>query len=240
MFIPLTAILISFITFIISFFVGKKLLHLEGGSLGVFLIGTIIMNTGFTLPFVIAAYGNEGIARTYLFSLGNGLTSYAFAYYLAIKYGSGKGNLKTVMKKFLLSPPLISLILAIILNLNNIKIPSIADNFLQGLGVILTPLTLLALGIYFSPRIIKMKSIFSGIFIRMFFGLALGFMFVKIFNLEGLNRLFILISSAAPIGYNTLTFSSLENLDNEFAASLVSISILIGLIYTPILIFILK
>jgi predicted Na+-dependent transporter len=41
------------------------------------------------------------------------------------------------------------------------------------------------------------------------------------------------------VGYNTLTFSSLAKLDVEFASSLVSVSVLLGLIYTPILILLL-
>lgn len=71
----------------------------------------------------------------------------------------------------------------------------------------------------------------------MFLGLALGFIFVTIFNLEGINKIIILIASASPVGYNTLTFASLEKLDKEFASSVISYSILTGIILTPLLLF---
>ncbi len=99
---------------------------------------------------------------------------------------------------------------------------------------------MLSLGIYFSPKLVKIFPLISAIVIRMLFGLLLGFFFVELLNLEGLTRLIILIGSAAPVGYNTLTFSSLENLDKEFAASLVSFSILIGIVFIPILISVLS
>jgi predicted permease len=71
----------------------------------------------------------------------------------------------------------------------------------------------------------------------MVFGLMLGFILVKLFDLEGLSKAVVLLGAAAPVGYNTLTFSSMENLDKEFAANLVSFSILTGIIFIPILIF---
>jgi len=45
-----------------------------------------------------------------------------------------------------------------------------------------------------------------------------------------------MIGAAAPVGYTTLTYSFLENLDMEFAASLISFSIIMGMIFVPLLI----
>lgn len=237
-YLPLIAVLVIIITFILSFFIGK-LLQLKQTTLGVFLIGSMIMNIGFTLPFIIAAYGEEGIARISLFDFGNALLVFTFVYYFACKYGSNEKNSAGMVKKFILSPPIWALIIAIILNLTSLQLPNSINNFLQIIANLTIPLIMLSLGIYFTPKLINPIPLSLVIIIRMFFGLLLGFFFVKLFNLDGLTRLIVLIGSAAPVGYNTLTFSSLENLDTEFAASLVSIAILIGIIFLPILIYIL-
>jgi predicted permease len=42
-----------------------------------------------------------------------------------------------------------------------------------------------------------------------------------------------LICASAPVGYNTITFSVLRDLDNEFAASAVSLSAFAGLLIYP-------
>lgn len=234
-YLPIIPILVIFIIFVVSYFIGK-LFNLPRKTLGVYLIGTLIMNIGFTLPFFIAAYGNEGLARASMFDFGNALLTLTFVYFIACKYGNDKVHHKTMIKKFALLPPIWALLIGIALNFTNVTIPSVADNFLQLVGNLTIPLIMLSLGIYFTPKIIRLLPLSSAIITRMGFGLLLGFLFVKLFDLDGLNRLIVLIGSAAPVGYNTLVFSSLENLDKEFAASLVSISILLGIIFIPLLI----
>lgn len=237
-YLPVIAALVILITYFASYLTSKSL-RLQNKSLGVFLIGSMIMNVGFTLPFIIAAYGQEGLARISLFDFGNGFLVFTFVYYIACKYGRSKKESKTMIKKFLLSPPIWALVIALILNLAGLKTPVVAENFLQIIGDLTTPLIMLSLGIYFTPKIVKFLPLSLAMIIRMLFGLFLGLVFVKLFDLEGLTRVIVLLGSAAPVGYNTLTFSSLEDLDKEFAASLVSFSVLIGIIFIPALIFVL-
>lgn len=77
-------------------------------------------------------------------------------------------------------------------------------------------------------------------FIRTFIGLIIGIMLSMVFNLGGINKIAVIVGSAAPVGYNTLTFSNMENLNRELAASIVSMSIIFGLVFVPFLILILK
>jgi len=232
MFLPLIPIVNIIITYFISLFFAKKF-NLQAGSFGVFLIASMIMNVGFTLPFFIALYGNEGLAKISFFDMGNALIVYSFVYYIACKYGSNPKHM--LAKKILISPPLWALLVAILLNVFHYSLPAI--DFFQALGNLTTPLIMLALGIYFDFKFIKPAPLATILVLRMGLGLLLGIIFVKLFNLEGLNRIVVLVGSSAPVGYNTVTFSSLENLDKEFAASVVSISILIGLITVPLLMY---
>lgn len=66
---------------------------------------------------------------------------------------------------------------------------------------------------------------------------TLGILLCAIFNVQGVVKSIVLIGAAAPAGYNTLTFSSIEKLDTQFAAGLVSCSILFGIIFIPLLIY---
>jgi predicted permease len=237
-FLPIISSAIILITFGISFIIGKQF-GLNRSSFGVFLVGTMIMNVGFAYPFIIAAYGNEGLARASIFDFANALITFTFTFYLACKYGKNKKS-QSVTKKILYSIPIWALFIALLINFTKFSIPTVGVNFLQTLGNLTIPLVMISLGIYFNPKIVKFWPLASMIFIRMFIGFLLGLFFVYLFRLQGLDRLIVLICASAPIGYNTLTFSSMENLDKEFAASVISYSILIGLILIPILIFFLK
>lgn len=238
-FLPICPVLIIFGTYVFAL-LASKFFHFDKKSYAVFLIGSTIINTGFTLPFFIAAYGNEGLARASMFDLGNGLLVLTFIYYIAVKYSDNQSSTKTLIKKFLFLPPLWAFIPGFFLNLLHVKLPVTAFNFLETIGNLTIPLTMLALGIYFRPKVVNLKALISVISIRMLFGLLIGFLLVYAFHLDHLNRMIVLINAASPVGYNTMIYSSLENLDTELAASLVSFSIFFGLFFTPLLIVVLS
>jgi len=101
-FLPLIAILTMLLISLISAPIAG-LFKMPRATHGSFFVGTLIMNTGFTLPFVIAAFGNQGLAIYTIFDFGNSLMIFTFAYYFAIKYGNNSKS-KVPIKKFLLIP----------------------------------------------------------------------------------------------------------------------------------------
>ncbi|MCD4795999.1 MAG: AEC family transporter [Candidatus Cloacimonetes bacterium] len=232
-YLPLIAASVFFCTYFIALCIGKKL-KLSPQTLGTFLLGSMIMNTGFSLPFIYSAFGDDGVASVAIFDFGNAFLVFTFGYYIAMKYGKIKDSRIEIKKLFLL-PPIWGLILGLIFNLAGIPVPEIADNFFQNVGIITIPLIMLSIGIFFSPKVKNIDRLLTVIFIRTGIGLASGFVLAAIFDLQGFIRAIVIICCGAPVGYNTLVFSSLESLDKEFAANLVSISILCGIIYIPVL-----
>ena len=235
---PVSSAIIILSTYLISSLAGK-LFKLPRQSFGTFLVGTMILNIGFLLPYIIAIYGDEGLARILIFDFSNGFLAYTFVYFIACKYGKNRYSKKLLLKKFVFATPFWGLIFGIIINLSEVKIPILAFNFLEQLGNLAIPLLMISIGIYFTPKAVKIFPMITAIFIRSGIGLIIGYLLVLLFEFEGLTQTIVLIASAAPIGFNTLTYASLEKLDKEFAASMVSFSILLGLIFVPVLIFIL-
>lgn len=232
---PVVSMLIIFITFFISYFTGK-LLDLNKPTFGVFLVGSLIMNTGFIYPFLIATKGEESLALASLFDFGNTALVFTFVYYLACKYGINSYNFISMTKKFASFPPLIALILGLFVNMNHIIVPDIAAKFLITIGYMAVPLMMLSLGVFFNPKTVRVFPVLLVLFIRMGFGFVLGLFFVYIFEFKGLTKMVVLVCSSAPTGINTLVFSYMEKLDNEFAASVVSYSVVVGMILVPLLI----
>ncbi|MFX0051560.1 MAG: AEC family transporter [Candidatus Hodarchaeota archaeon] len=226
---PLIGVFTIIIMFIISILV-LNLLDLEKKTAGVFIIGTMILNLGFNVPFVIAAYGDEGFARASFLDIGNILLTLSLTYYLAQRFGSSSETPPPVFnKKLLTSPPLIALIIAVGFNFTQITFDPIIMDVLELLSALLTPLLMISIGIYFNPTSQKLLPAFGVIFIRMGLGLTVGLLSVFFLGLDGLSNKIVIISTAAPVGFNTLTFASLEDLDREFAANVLSISIPLGI-----------
>ncbi|MFA5127183.1 MAG: AEC family transporter [Patescibacteria group bacterium] len=232
---PISAVIIILVSYLIAAAISHTL-KLPRESLGTFLIACLIMNVGFLLPFVLAAFGNEGVAKISLFDFANGLLTFTFVYYLAVKYGQGQTDKKFIRKKILISPPIWALIIAITLNLSKVQITGLAHDFLQPLSYLVSPMIMLSLGIYFQPKLSKFKIPLLVLILRSGLGLLLGLLLASLFHLSGLDRIILILAAAAPVGYNTLTFSSLEKLDQDMAANIISLSLLFSIIFIPILI----
>lgn len=231
---PIIPVLVVFSNYFVARF-GARFFKLDDPSLGTFIVGTLIMNTGFIFPFMLALRGEEGLAQAALFDLGHNAVLFTFVYVVACKYGGNSDGRSAMIGKLFTSPPLLALVLAVALNFCQVRLPDTIIQFLGTLGYMAMPLVMLTLGIYFTPKPYKVLPVFSAVFIRVAMGLAVAYLFVTVLDLKGLTRTVVLVCSAAPSGVTTLVFSSVEKLDKEFAASVVSYSLLVALVLTPVL-----
>ncbi len=233
---PVISFSVIMIQFGISYFTGR-FMKLDRKTHGVLLAGTMIMNIGFALPFIIAAYGDEGLALLSMFDVSNAILAFTLVYFIAAKYGEDGTSSKGMIKKFLFNPPIWALATGIILNLTNTEVPPMPAHLLQILGDLTIPLIMIALGIFFNLKLIKPGPVFAGLFIRIGIGFLIGWIFCLALGLEGLIKTIVLIGSSAPVGFNSIIFASMEKLDKEYAASMVSFGILVGLVVIPLIIY---
>lgn len=237
--IPVSAALTILVTGPIAWGIGRWL-RLERTTLGSFVVGVMIMNLAFEYPFVLLAWGHEGFAYLALLDFGNGLLVLTFVYALACWFGGRSQNWQRVLRSLLAFPPFWALLAALGINAAGIKVPESALDALQWLGAGLVLLVPLALGMYFNPRLIRSRALPVAIGLRVGLGLCLGGLWVTLFDLEGLQRSIVLTGTAAPVGFNTLVYASLEGLDREFAASMASVSLLLALGYLPVFMYLLN
>ncbi len=238
LFLPLVSITIIFITYFFVMFFFKNY-NIPNSTKGAFILSALIINTGFTLPFMMAVFGDKSVLIYTFYDFGNQLLIYTFIYFIAMKYGD-KTRGKVKWSKFFKIPPLWALIFGLSIKFLNISFTDFLKNTFLLLGTSTKFLIMFSLGIYFSFAFKRGKLILFSILLRSILGLMFSVILVKIFNILGILRIFTIIFSAAPVGYNTLVLSSLENLDMDYAAEVVSVSIFLGLIYIPIMILVLR
>lgn len=166
----------------------------------------------------------------------NVLMTFGLVYAIAAKLGHDNPDMSFIFNKLLLAPPLWALLAAFIFRLVGFTPPTLAADVLNTLGQVVVPVILAALGLKFTLTISRPKLLLVPLILRFGLGAVIGFSFVRLLRLEGLTAQVAMFASIAPIGFNSITFAELEHLDVEFAASQVSLGLVISLITAPFVI----
>jgi len=234
-FLPLISLLLVLVTLAAATLTGKAL-YMPENSFRILVLGSMSMNLGFIMPFIQSFYGDDGLARLFVFNIPNELSLTSIAYVFASKNG---GTAEHQTEKLIKSPPLLALLAALLMNALALRPVPMATAVLHSIGGLTMPLLLLGLGASF--RITKHSPLHlaAGIALRMLLGLLLGLWLAGLFHLEGLNRAIVVLSASAPAGFTTSTFNSIEKIDREFAATLFASCMIVAMLLIPILLTIL-
>lgn len=220
-------------------FLWARVQKFDQRTTGTILVNSAILNNSFMFPFILAVYGQNGFADAILFDFGNALMMATFVYALAFSYGGEQHSRWTMLIRILKSPLVWSLVLSVLLALSGRQLPATVVSVITPLGQMSGPLILIALGIFFSLKLANLPLALGIAGIRLGLGLIVGMLLATWLGLEGTTYTVIVLCCAAPIGFNALTYSSLAKLDVDLSASAVSITILAGMLYIPVLIFLL-
>lgn len=202
---------------------------------GSMAMGTMIANNAFMFPFMLAIYGESGFADAVLFDFGNAVMVATVTYAMAFRYSDEHYDRLSMLKRIARGPLFWALVVGVVLSITGLRLPQGVVAIVDPVAQMTAPLILIALGIFFSLRFGQLRLVGLTLFIRMGLGFAFGAMFAALVGLEGQAFAVVALCSGAPIGFMALTFSSLAKLDLELTTTSVSLSILVGLFYIPVL-----
>ncbi|MFX3617804.1 MAG: AEC family transporter [Sporolactobacillus sp.] len=146
---PVSAVIVSYL---ISFAL-VKLLKIRPGRRGIFMNAVVNANTIFIgLPLNIALFGNQSLPYFLIYYITNTVSTWAFGVFLIsnddpTKIRSKEKKKNKINWKKILPPPLLGFIAGLIFLILNIPIPSFIGSTLTYVGSIVTPLSLVYIGI---------------------------------------------------------------------------------------------
>lgn len=230
---PISSLAIMLLTLFATVLVGRAM-RLPRTEQGAMTLCAISLNNGFLFPFVIAAWGQPGFAQLALYDFGHIIGQSTFVYMLAAWYGGHAMHAGAILKRALTFPPLWALLAALAINASDVELPAWLVTPLRFVGQTILLLVIVALGVLFDARLLRDARVMVTLALRGVLGLLLGLLMVWIFDLEGLTRAVVILGAIAPIGFSAVVFSDREGLHRELAASAASISVLLGLAYVPL------
>ena len=215
--------------------VTTRRMQLARSTLGSMAMNTMIVNNAFMFPFILAIYGDNGFADAVLFDFGNAIMVATVTYVVAFRYSDQPFNKFSMLKRIAKGPLFWALVIGVTLSITEQALPQGVIDIVNPVAQMTAPLILIALGVFFSLSFRQLKLVGLTLFIRMGLGFAFGLGFAALVGLEGETFIIVALCSGAPIGFMALTFSSLAKLDVDLTTTAVSLSILIGLFYVPLL-----
>lgn len=221
---------------VLAMFWVARFMRLPRETLGSMAMNTMIANNAFMFPFILAFYGESGFADAVLFDFGNAIMVATVTYAMAFRFSSEVYDRTVMLRRIGFSPIFWALAMGIVLSVSGIGLAPSVGAVIEPLAQMTAPLILIALGVFFSLSLKRIRLIALALLIRMGLGLLIGIGFASLIGLEGQTFVVVALCSGAPIGFMALAFSSMARLDMELTANAVSLSILAGLVYTPLLI----
>lgn len=207
-----------------------------GVSRAVDRYAAVYSNSGFIgIPLVLGIFGPIGV-----FYLTAQLTvSNLLMWTHGVAVMQGKANI-TLLKKALLSPPLIATVIGFICFLIGLRLPNIFARPIDMVGSMNTPLAMIVAGVSISRagigKIIKNKDIYQLCFIRLlviplFVIGAFSFFHVPI-TITGT----LIIAVSCPVAANAILFAYRYERDHLYASELFVASTLLSMITIPLLV----
>jgi predicted permease len=184
----------------------------------------MIVNTGFALPFAQAVYGADGVVRIAAFDAVNTTLTFTWAYYTAARGNPEHTGGSLLLDRLLRSPPLYGIAAGLAVNLTGVHVPAALAGPIATFGAVTAVLISIGVGILFEPPGRHIGPAALAVGIRLATGLAVGVPVILIFGLHGVDRTIVLLLAVAPVGFVSVTFASLENLDVRYAVNALSVS----------------
>lgn len=230
------AFICSFIAFIIAIVVSYIfLIPVKGDKKKVMQFANVFSNCGFVgFPVIESIFGAEGVVYTSIFNMF--FTIFLWTY--GVVLFSSK-NAKIEVKKVLLNPSIIAVIIGLCMMIFDVKLPSALYNSLNIVGSMTTPLSMIIIGCILAK--VDFKSIFKEwrILYSCFTKLLIipGFMLLVSFLIRdnGIVIKTIILLQAMPAAATTSIFAEKFQVQEEFSAILVFVTTLISVVTFPLI-----
>ena len=202
----------------------------------VYKYGSIYGNVGYmTLPLTQAILGAEGVFYCSAVVMAFNVVSFTHGTFMMDKKAE-----KFELKKLILNPGVISVMIGLPFFLLNVHLPELFMKPVSFVSSMQTPFAMLVFGTFLSNTklgdIFKHKKIFLVALSKLIVLPAIMFAVYRLFGLTGNLLVAMTISSCAPSANNTVMFSAKYDKDTGLAAQVVATVSFISIITIPLII----
>ena len=207
----------------------------------IFKYGLTFGNYGFMGNFIIlGVWGNDYFYKYSLFVFLVGILCNSWGLYIMIPKEKNASLLQN-LKKGLLNPPIISLVIGMLFGLLNLTqyVPDFIISAFDNAGNCQGPIAMILVGFviggYNFKELILNKKVYVVTFLRLIVIPAVIMLILKLFGTNDDIMTMALIAFATPIGMNTIVYPAAYGGDTKTGASMTMISHILSVITLPLM-----
>ena len=195
-----------------------------------------LFNSGFLgYPVILGVFGAEGMVRAVFFDVGSTILFISFSILLILNYG---GSYQSIIRRSVLFPPFLAVVLGILANLSNLPLGSILPDVLGYLSGAAIPLIMISLGLS-----LEFKEVYEHIssasfvsFIKLIISPVIAVLLATVLGLSGINYSVAVIEAGMPSAMLSLVLAITYNLDVKVSAACIFLSTTLSMITLAMLI----
>lgn len=196
--------------------------------------GTVCSNAGFMgNPIAEGVYGPAGLMYASVFLVPQRIVMWS----AGISYFTECPDRKSVVKKVLTHPCIVSVYIGLFFMITQISMPSFLEQTVRGIGSCTTVMSMLLIGTILAevePKSILDKAILKYTVLRLFFIPFLVFIFCRLFHVDTLLTGVSVLLTGMPAGSTTAILAAKYDGDYIFATKCVVVTTLLSLITIPL------
>ena len=195
-----------------------------------------LFNSGFLgYPVVLGVFGAAGLVRAIFYDVGSTILFISFGIFFLIIYG---GSYQEIIKRSVLFPPLLAVIMGVIANLLHLPLGSVIPSTLNYLGGAAIPLIMLSLGLSLEFKGIKeyfcVASFVS--ILKLVISPLIAMIVVGLVGFTGLDRTVSIVEAGMPSAMLSLVLAITYDLDVKATVACIFLSTALSMISLTILI----
>ena len=215
-----------------------KVMHVPASDRGVYRALLVLTNNGFMgFPLALAVFGEKGL---FLMIIANSISTiyyYSVGVILLVSGREERLDLKTALKS-IISIPVVSSLIGFLIFIFGIPIPELLANFLNTVGVMTIPLSMLVIGIQLAEsktrEVLSNKHLYSTILLKLILFPAILFGIYMWFPITAFVLCIIVFSTAMPSAAVIPVLAEIYDENTKLAAQAVFITTMFSLITIPI------
>lgn len=195
-----------------------------------------LFNSGFLgYPVTLGVFGAAGLVRAVFFDVGSTILFISFGVFFLILFG---GRYQDIIKRSILFPPLLAVIIGVIANLLQLPLGSIIPSVLDYLSGAAIPLIMLSLGLSLEFKGIKEYfpvATFVSV-LKLIISPVIAVLVVGLVGLTGLDRTVTIVEAGMPSAMLSLVLAITYDLDMKATAACIFMTTALSIITLTLLI----